>query len=307
MTRKTSSANGSRQRRPSARTRRSISSTCRLFGHPTPAEDAPQRDHFAFEKGASKGKGRGWIAPPLPFGRGAGGEGTERWRKGQWLHSAANSRNCCGSSRPKRRTSFGSACAARASTTPSPGSDPGTGDRSRSIGSWSISTAMRPSGSSSWTASSTSRRRADESPGDARRQRHSFLECGGRGRPRIRAHADPRGAPGSLRLKRGPLTLGPSPMGEGGASRRLRLAGGDRDRGRPRPPPRPQPRTGKNRAPLSRTGKGPGEGAGRRRKRGAQNKKLDKIRIFGYQYSNGRNRAVGRMSRERDEATWKVG
>src|SRR6185437_1766598 len=134
------------------------------------------------------------------------------------------------------------------------------------------------------------RRRADESPGDARRQRHSFLEWGGRGRPRIRAHADPRGAPGPLRLKRGPLTPGPSPMGEGGASRRLRLAGGDRDRGRPRPPPRPQPRTGKNRAPPSRTGKGPGEGAGRRK--GAQNKKLDKIRIFGYQYSNGRNRAV---------------
>lgn len=39
---------------------------CRLFGHPTPAEDDPQGDHFAFEKGASKGKGRGRIAPPSP-------------------------------------------------------------------------------------------------------------------------------------------------------------------------------------------------------------------------------------------------
>jgi len=35
---------------------------CRLFDHPTPAEDDPQGDHFAFEKGASKiGGGEGWA------------------------------------------------------------------------------------------------------------------------------------------------------------------------------------------------------------------------------------------------------
>ena len=35
---------------------------CRLFGHPTPAEDDPQGDHFAFEKGASKiGGGDRWA------------------------------------------------------------------------------------------------------------------------------------------------------------------------------------------------------------------------------------------------------
>jgi hypothetical protein len=35
---------------------------CRLFDHPTPAEDDPVGDHFAFEKGASKvGGGDGWA------------------------------------------------------------------------------------------------------------------------------------------------------------------------------------------------------------------------------------------------------
>jgi len=35
---------------------------CRLFDHPTPAEDDPKGDHFAFEKGASKiGGGEGWA------------------------------------------------------------------------------------------------------------------------------------------------------------------------------------------------------------------------------------------------------
>ena len=35
---------------------------CRLFDHPTPAEDDPKGDHFAFEKGASKiGGGDGWA------------------------------------------------------------------------------------------------------------------------------------------------------------------------------------------------------------------------------------------------------
>jgi hypothetical protein len=35
---------------------------CRLFDHPTPAEDDPVGDHFAFEKGASKiGGGEGWA------------------------------------------------------------------------------------------------------------------------------------------------------------------------------------------------------------------------------------------------------
>jgi type II restriction/modification system DNA methylase subunit YeeA len=35
---------------------------CRLFGHPTPAEDDPRGDHFAFEKGASIiGGGDGWA------------------------------------------------------------------------------------------------------------------------------------------------------------------------------------------------------------------------------------------------------
>jgi hypothetical protein len=35
---------------------------CRLFDHPTPAEDDPLGDHFAFEKGAPKvGGGDGWA------------------------------------------------------------------------------------------------------------------------------------------------------------------------------------------------------------------------------------------------------
>jgi hypothetical protein len=35
---------------------------CRLFGHPTPTEDDPVGDHFAFEKGAPKtGGGEGWA------------------------------------------------------------------------------------------------------------------------------------------------------------------------------------------------------------------------------------------------------
>ena len=35
---------------------------CRLVGHPTPAEDDPAGDHFAFEKGAPKtGGGEGWA------------------------------------------------------------------------------------------------------------------------------------------------------------------------------------------------------------------------------------------------------
>ena len=35
---------------------------CRLFDHPTPAEDDPVGDHFTFEKGAPKtGGGEGWA------------------------------------------------------------------------------------------------------------------------------------------------------------------------------------------------------------------------------------------------------
>ncbi len=35
---------------------------CRLFDHPTPVEDDPVGDHFAFEKGAPKtGGGEGWA------------------------------------------------------------------------------------------------------------------------------------------------------------------------------------------------------------------------------------------------------
>ncbi|MGA9824209.1 MAG: type IIL restriction-modification enzyme MmeI, partial [Methylocystis sp.] len=35
---------------------------CRLFDHPTPAEDDPKGDHFTFEKGAAiAGGGDGWA------------------------------------------------------------------------------------------------------------------------------------------------------------------------------------------------------------------------------------------------------
>ncbi len=35
---------------------------CRLFDHPTPAEDDPVGDYFAFEKGAPEtGGGEGWA------------------------------------------------------------------------------------------------------------------------------------------------------------------------------------------------------------------------------------------------------
>ena len=39
-----------------------FSDLCRLFDHPTPAEDDPTGDHFAFEKAATKiGGGKGYA------------------------------------------------------------------------------------------------------------------------------------------------------------------------------------------------------------------------------------------------------
>ena len=43
---------------------------CRLFGHPTPAEDDPLGDHFSFEKGVAKtGGGDGQDVGWPPQGR----------------------------------------------------------------------------------------------------------------------------------------------------------------------------------------------------------------------------------------------